>query len=252
MKRCPTCGLTLDDSQAFCTNDGTPLVADKSTFDPQATLIAPPGGMPTAQPPFQPNTPGPSTGWQSPARPTVPPGYRPQTPFNQQATARPGKFVPGLIGGAVAGILSLFADFLPVSPFIVVSFFCILWAMIGGAVAAKLYINRSQTPVRSGEGAVVGLIVGAIAALIYLTLDTLVAYAIHGDEITQVALNQHQDLTAGEFFLITGIFGALVIFGLSIIGGIIGVAIFEKRKPSNTSAPPPPPPGYGNPMGGYR
>ena len=42
MKRCPTCGLTLDDSQTFCTNDGTPLVTD-TPYDPQATMIIPPG-----------------------------------------------------------------------------------------------------------------------------------------------------------------------------------------------------------------
>jgi predicted lipid-binding transport protein (Tim44 family) len=252
MKRCPTCGLMLDDSQAFCTNDGTPLVTDKSSFDPQATLIAPPGGVPTAQPPYFGNQQGQQTGWQSPARPTAPPGYMPQSPYEQQAAPRPGKFVPGLIGGVVAGVLCLFADFLPSGPFVIISFFCIVWAIIGGAVAAKLYINRSSTPVQSGEGAVVGMVAGAFGALIYLALDTTIAYAIHGDEITQEALRHHRNLTGGVFFLMSGLFGALIIFGLSVVGGIIGVAMFEKRKAYNTSVPPPPP-GYGNPMGGgYR
>lgn len=171
--------------------------------------------------------------------------------MNQPTATRPGKFVPGVIGGATAGILSLFADFLPPSPFVLFSFFCILWAMIGGALAARLYINRSATPVRQGEGAVLGVIAGAIAAVIYLALDTTIAYAIHGEYIEMVARMKNQNLTAGAFFMVTGVAGAFTIFGMSIVGGIIGVALFEKRKPYHTSVPPPPP--YGGPMpGGYR
>jgi hypothetical protein len=250
MKRCPTCGLMLDDSQTFCTNDGTPLIADKSSYDPQATLLVPPGSIPTTPPQSSPQ--GPRTDWQSPARPTVQPVYVPQAGYEQQAAPRPGKFVPGLIGGVVAGVLSLFVDFLPSSPFIIISFFCIVWAIIGGAVASRLYVNRSTTPVRQGEGAVVGVVAGAFAALIYLAIDTTIAYSIHGDTIEAVSRAQGQNLSAGAFFALTGIVGAITIFGFSVIGGIIGVAMFEKRKGYHVSMPPPPP-GYGGPMsGGYR
>ncbi|MDT4965468.1 MAG: hypothetical protein QOJ64_205 [Acidobacteriota bacterium] len=249
MKRCPTCGLTLDDSQTFCTNDGTPLVAEESAYDPQATLVVPPGAVPTSAAQA---TQGQRTGWQQPARPTAQAGYPPPLSYEQQAGPRPGKFGPGLIGGAVAGILSLFADFLPPSPFIIMSFFCILWAIIGGAVAARIYVKRSTAPVRQGEGAVVGLIAGAIGGVIYLLLDTTVAYALHGEYIEMVSRMQGENLSAGAFFAMTGIVGAIVIFGCSVVGGIIGVAMFEKRKPYHISAPPPPPPGYGPPPPGYR
>jgi hypothetical protein len=250
MKRCPTCGLVLDDSQTFCTNDGTPLIADSSAYDPKATLVAPPGSLPTM--PAGGPTQGPRTDWQAPARPTVQPGYAPQPGYEQPAGPRPGKFVPGLIGGLVAGILSLFVDFLPPSPFIIVSFFCIVWAIIGGALASRLYVNRSSTPVRQGEGAVVGLVAGAVAAVIYLALDTTIAYAIHGEYIEMVSRAQGENMSAGAFFALTGIVGALTIFGFSVIGGIIGVAMFEKRKAYHMSMPPPPP-GFGGPMGGgYR
>jgi hypothetical protein len=42
MKRCPTCQRTYaDDSQKFCANDGTPLVADEApAFDPEATVMS--------------------------------------------------------------------------------------------------------------------------------------------------------------------------------------------------------------------
>lgn len=251
MKRCPTCGLNLDDSQTFCTNDGTPLVADRSSYDPQATLVVPPGGVPTAPP--QSSQQGQPTGWQAPGRPTVQGGYAPQFGYEQQAEPRPGKFVPGVIGGVVAGILSLFADFLPPSPFIIFSFFCIVWALVGGAVASRLYVKRSQTPVRQGEGAVVGLVAGAIGGAIYLALDTTIAYSIHGEYIEFVSRMQGENMSAGAFFALTGVVGALTIFGFSVVGGIIGVAIFEKRKGYHMSFPPPPPPGYGGPIsGGYR
>jgi hypothetical protein len=255
MKRCPTCGLTLDDSQTYCTNDGTPLVAE-NPYDPQATMIIPPGSLPTAQPPSA-KPPSPQTGWQQPARPTSPPvygGHQPQMNYEQQGGggARPGKFVPGLIGGLVAGILSLFAGFLSPEVFIIFSFFCVLWAFLGGAVASNLYIKRSPTPVRTGEGAVLGVIAGAIGALIYLVLDTPIAYSIHGDYIQMVANQQPDKISAGAFFALSGITGAVMIFGFSIIGGLVGVPMFEKRKSYHTSMPPPPPPGYGTPPGGYR
>ena len=252
MKRCPTCGLTLDDSQTFCTNDGTPLVADKSSYDPGATMVAPPGVVQSTQPPQAPPQ-AQQTGWQSPARPTAPQMFAPVADLNQPVGNRPSKFVPGLIGGVVTGGLALFAGFLPVMAFIGVSLLCIVWSMIGGAVAAKLYVNRSPVPVRSGEGAVVGVVAGAFGALIYATFDTLIAYALQANDIEVFYKGQGQNITGPMFFAVTGIFGAIIVFGLSIVGGIIGVAMFESRKGYHMSVPPPPPPGYGGPMsGGYR
>lgn len=253
MKRCPTCGLTLDDSQTFCTNDGTPLVAEK-TYDPQATMIIPPGSVPTV-PPSSDRPQQPQTGWQPPARQTSPPPVYAAQPQQQQMGqpmgAKAGKFIPGLIGGAVTGVLSMLAGFLAPDVFIILSFFCIVWAVIGGALAAKLFIQRSVNPVRSGEGAVVGLIAGAIAALIYLAIDTPIAYAIHADYIQLVANQQPERISAGAFFALSGLAGAVTILGFSIIGGLIGVAMFEKRKGFQPQMPPPPP-GYGTPPGGYR
>lgn len=255
MKRCPTCGLTLDDTQTFCTNDGTPLVADKESYDPQATMIIPPGSVPTAPPsPTAPSAPapqGPQTGWQAPARPTSPPvpAYGAQPPvYAQPAGERPSKFVPALVGGAVAGALSLLPGFLQPNAFVVLSFLCVVWALIGGALAANLYIKRSPSPVRPGEGAVVGLLAGFIGAAIYLILDTPVAYAIHGEYIELVSSQQPNKISAGAFFALTGIAGAVTIIGFSVLGGLIGVAMFEKRRGAqHISMPPPPPPGYGQP-----
>lgn len=266
MKRCPTCGLTLDDSQTFCTNDGTPLVEDKSVYDPQATMIVPPSSVPPVPPPTYGASGGGAqaqqTDWQSPARPTAAPGYgaQPVQPhYGAQAAyqqpssgAQAGKFVPGLVGGAVTGILSLFAGFLSTDAFMIVSFFCVVWAFIGGAVASMLYIKKSPTPVRPGEGAVLGTIAGGIGALIYLALDTVVAYNIHGDYVELVSRVQGNNLSAEAFFAVTGVAGAVTIIVFSVIGGLVGVPMFEKRKTFTPSMPPPPPPGYPGQMGGYR
>jgi len=251
MKRCPTCELILDDSQTYCTNDGTPLIAN-TDYDPQATMIIPPGSIPTASPSPQPQTP--QTGRQAPGRPTAP-AFHGSYPMAQQAGAnRPGKFVPGLVGGFVAGLLSLFAGFLSPELFIIVSFFCVLWAVVGGAVASNMYIKRSPEPVRTGEGAVLGLIAGAIGALIYLAVDTPIAYAIHSDYIQTVANQQPEKISAGAFFALSGLTGGFTILGFSVLGGLIGVPMFEKRKGYPMSMPPPPP-GYGPPPphgSGYR
>jgi hypothetical protein len=69
-----------------------------------------------------------------------------------------------------------------------------------------------------------------------------------------VASQQPEKISAGAFFALTGIAGAVTIMGFSIVGGLIGVAMFEKRKAYHVSMPPPPPPpGYGPPPGGgYR
>lgn len=53
MKRCPTCQRTYEeDSQKFCANDGTPLVADETpAFDPEATVMSIPRPLLEEQPP---------------------------------------------------------------------------------------------------------------------------------------------------------------------------------------------------------
>ena len=60
-----------------------------------------------------------------------------------------------LIGGVILGILS---------PIPAVDYCCCIWAILGGAIAAHLYIKKSPTPVAPAEGAIIGAIAGAIGA----------------------------------------------------------------------------------------
>src|SRR5262245_43779877 len=71
---------------------------------------------------------------------------------------------PALIGGLIAGILSV----MPLINTVNVCF-C-LWAWVGGAVAAKLLIDRSPRIVTAKDGAKVGLFSGLIAGAIVLLI----------------------------------------------------------------------------------
>src|SRR5205085_11451489 len=71
---------------------------------------------------------------------------------------------PAIIGGVVLGLLSAI-------PFVnIVNICCCGWAILGGMLAGYLYIKGSQTPVTTGEGAKVGVIAGAIGAVIYFII----------------------------------------------------------------------------------
>jgi hypothetical protein len=175
------------------------------------------------------------------------------------------KLKPAIIGGVVLGILSAI-------PFINwVNLCCCAWAIGGGVLAANLYVKGSQTPVQPAEGAMVGAMAGVVGGLIYVVIGVPLGYIVGGAATSALAglagsMNPEQadviraQMAAqsgsfiGAFF--KGILGAIVITVFSTVGGLIGVAIFEKRK-GGPGVPPPPPPqaggpgGYGTPGGGY-
>ncbi|HMF58591.1 MAG TPA: hypothetical protein VK619_19755 [Pyrinomonadaceae bacterium] len=173
---------------------------------------------------------------------------------------------PAIIGGVVLGLLSAI-------PFVnIVNACCCGWAVLGGMLAGYLYIKGSQTPVTTGEGAKVGVIAGAIGAVIYvvvgLPLGLLSGQAMMAmitsmiqnanpeqGELLRRQMEIQQNMPMGTRILtaIPGtLFVAALIIGFATIGGLLAVAIFEKRK--GMSVPPPPPPpayGGGQPGGGY-
>ena len=172
---------------------------------------------------------------------------------------------PAIIGGVVLGLLSAI-------PFVnIVNVCCCGWAILGGMLAGYLYIKGSQTPVTMGEGAKVGVIAGAIGAVIYviigLPLGLLTGQAMIGmltsiiqnanpeqGELLrrQMEIQQNLPLAARIAAAIPGtLLVAALIIGFATVGGLLAVAIFEKRK--GMTAPPPPPSAYGGgqPGGGY-
>ena len=167
-------------------------------------------------------------------------------------TEKPNKFQPALVGGLVAGLLS-------VIPFI--SLGCCLWGLIGGAVAAYMLIKRSpMVRVSNGDGAVVGMYAGAVGSLVMMVINIPVTLA-RWDQVViaiQKAAENQNDPSAQEsiknfvaFMQNNSVAGALLIwliFAIAVIamatlGGIIGVAMFEKRR-GEPYPPQGPPPGY--------
>jgi hypothetical protein len=185
---------------------------------------------------------------------------------------KPGKLLPALVGGLIIGLSTIGSSFIPFG-----NLCCCIWAIIGGVVAAYMLIKRSPTlRVSNGEGAMAGLLAGVVGSLIFLVAavpfilkswGAVTAEMIARGEAMNDPASQQSVKRMVEFMqnnaVLSAIFiwllFALLFMGFSTLGGIIGVAIFEKRKgqPSPPQWPPPPegypPPGFappGPPPGG--
>ncbi len=185
-----------------------------------------------------------------------------------------------LIGGVALGVLSA----LPVLG--AVNCLCCAWVIGGGMLAAHLYVKDSPMPVTLGTGVLLGLLAGVIGAVV----DTLFTIPLHmalrgsavmteqlrewADELPNLP-GEYRDMlrsvasggpAIGSFLFIVTAFFKLVVYGIvAMIGGALGVAVFEKRKigapgPDVTPpyeppsvgpvSPPPPPPPPESPGGG--
>jgi len=152
---------------------------------------------------------------------------------------------PAVIGGVLLGILSAL-------PFI--AFFncvCCAWVIGGGILASYLYVKDSPVPVTLGRGVALGLLTGVIGAIVTTLFSIplfLIANKSGANPLEQVrqalermpnvppesldtmkALSQKGSL---EILLFAMFIATLVTYSLvAMLGGAIGVAVFEKRKP---------------------
>ncbi len=173
--------------------------------------------------------------------------------MNQEAMLK-----PALVGGVALGVLSA----LPVVS--AVNCLCCAWVIGGGILAANLYVKASPITVTLGRGVALGLLTGVIGAIV----DTVFSVPLHMvlagmgmgiAEQLREALGQVPNLppetrdavysilsgegSVGLLFIVLGGLIKLLIYGpMAMIGGAIGVAIFEKRSPGSGSAQAPPPP----------
>ena len=162
------------------------------------------------------------------------------------------KIKPALIGGVILGLLSAI-------PFVnFVNLCCCAWAILGGLLASYLYVKNSATPANAGDGAVIGAIAGAIGAVIYLVIGIPLAL-LSGAAMREmmIKLMANVDPRQAEMFrtqmeaqgesvsgvIIQSFIGALLLIVFAVVGGLIGVAVFEKRKAGPMAPPPPPGPG---------
>jgi hypothetical protein len=150
---------------------------------------------------------------------------------------------PALFGGLFIGILSAL-------PFVnAANCCCCLWAIAGGVLATYLRQQNSRYQVTFAEGALIGLMAGAIGGVIYVVLS-IPLQAITGPMQQQFfermmssqgdmppelrdAFEQMGSVNAmmGVMLFVNAIF--YTIFGL--LGGLLGVALFKKDAPT----PPP-------------
>jgi len=150
------------------------------------------------------------------------------------------KLKPALLGGLIVGVLSAI-------PFI--NYCCCIWSIGGGALAAFLYIKGSAVPVKTGDGAVVGGLAGVVGGIIYLVLGLPITIFFGMAAMEEQLSNSgvHLPFSGMILMIVASIAGAIFLALLATLGGVIGVAIFEKRKDGGV----PPPPNYGSAPGTY-
>jgi hypothetical protein len=152
---------------------------------------------------------------------------------------------PAFWGGLFIGVLSA----LPLINF--GNCCCCLWVLCGGALAAYLRNQNSPVQIEAAEGALVGLIAGAIGGVIASVLsipfqmfvgdysrqmmERILASNPDVPAETREAIERFSSGAGGVAMRFVGMLVSVVIdviFGM--LGGLLGVAIFKKNSP-----PPP-------------
>jgi hypothetical protein len=170
-----------------------------------------------------------------------------------------GMLKPALIGGVLLGVCSA----LPLIS--ILNCVCCAWVIVGGALAAYLYVKESSAPVTLGRGITLGLLTGVIGTIVSTAISSLMRMVLSSagvnvmDQVKQ-ALNRIPNLPPGMretidnmaaqgnigvvVFILGALFTLFIYCIFAMIGGAIGVAIFEKRKggpgPSDVTAYQPP------------
>ncbi len=175
------------------------------------------------------------------------------------------KIRPAIIGGLVMGLLSGL-------PYVGLgNVACCLWVVLGGALATYLYIKKSPTPVDMGEGALLGLLAGVFATIVQFIVGVpIMIMTGYPDKHLLLNVMERMDPEKAEFYrqrieyaisrpffeqYFASVFslGTLLIFIITLVfalvGGIVAVPLFEKRKTDAGPLTPPPPPYYGGTPG---
>jgi hypothetical protein len=170
--------------------------------------------------------------------------------MNQEAMLR-----PALIAGVAVGVLSALPGLGALNCL------CCAWVVGGGILAASLCVKASPLTVTLGRGVLLGLLTGVIAAVVDTIFSIPVHFALTGvgmgpaeqlnqlfEEFPNIPSEYREAIRAifasgdgiGVFVLILVGLLKLVVYGLvCMLGGAVGVAIFEKRPPGTDSRIPP-------------
>lgn len=146
-------------------------------------------------------------------------------------------------------------------PVINVANCCCAWILFGGALAAYLMQQSRPEPIGAADGAVVGLMAGAVGAVVWLilTIPISAVMAPLQSQMMQRALRNAanmppearaflEGLSTGPASGLSLVFSFFVMLCISSVfamfGGLFGALMFRKKP---TPPPPPPPPGSWGP-----
>jgi len=168
-----------------------------------------------------------------------------------------GMFKPALIGGVLLGVLSA----LPVIN--IANCLCCAWVVGGGILAAYLYVKDSPTAVTLGSGLALGLLTGAIGSAVSIlfliplqlmpgagkglteplleALDQMPNIPVETREMLRSVFSEGDSGSLGIILVVGGLMQSILFCLVAMLGGALGVALFEKRKPGSK----PPGPGEG-------
>ncbi len=154
---------------------------------------------------------------------------------------KPGMFIPALIGGSAAGILSAVP---------IINCFCCIWIIGGAMFASYLLLKDSPVVLSAGDGAIVGVFTGIIATIVDTIVDIpfrslnlklmqnfMDKFSQYLDEMPPGWDNYLQEgdvQTSIPMFMLGLLFAFVVFAALGALGGIIGISIFGKKKSENT------------------
>jgi len=144
---------------------------------------------------------------------------------------------PVLISGLIAGILSSipFVNFLNI--------ICCLWILVGGVIAVYMLSSSAGRKIEYGEGALIGLLSGLVAAVICTVVNSIFALIGFNMGILMMQRLAHRFPQFEQFkhfavlprfgvsFVIMTLLSSLLFYGaFGALGGVIGTAIYGKKK----------------------
>ena len=149
--------------------------------------------------------------------------------------------MPALVGGGIAGFLSA----VPIIN--IANCFCCLWIIGGAMLSAYLLTKETSRPLTSGDGAIVGIFSGIVAAVVEFIVS--IPFQALSNKIMRSVMERLQEYS-NEFpegwdsllergametafaFSILGLLISMVIFSvMGALGGILGIALFGKKTP---------------------
>jgi len=156
------------------------------------------------------------------------------------------RFQPALLGGLFIGVLSAL-------PVVNAANCCCLWVVVGGALTTYLLQQARPVPVETSEAALLGLIAGLVGGILYLAATAVLLSGAMGVQLMdqlRETMNNNPEIPAEVRDRIASFMGggaiALIVAAVtiplyavfSLIGALIGLAIFRKKVPPPASPGP--------------